>query len=82
MVMKATLDSLGAEQLAEREVPDEWMSNLEMRAILRVMYEVAARRWDRIGQEHPGSARLWRDLADRASHTAGLLSPPDGRDPV
>jgi len=80
VVMKATLDSLGGAQVAERAVPVEWMSDPEMLTMLRFMYEVAAPRWRRIAEEHPGSARLWLDLAARAGHTAELLSLSDDRD--
>jgi hypothetical protein len=75
VVMKATLDSLGGAQLQNRAVPDDWIADRDMRALLRVTYEVAAPRWSRVAREHPGSARLWLDLAERASRTAQLLRP-------
>lgn len=73
VVMKATLDSLGATELGERAVPADWLSDPDMRALMRVMYEVAAPRWERIAVEHPGSGRLWLDLAARARKTGALL---------
>ncbi|MBT8191926.1 MAG: hypothetical protein KJP22_00850, partial [Acidimicrobiia bacterium] len=74
VVMKATLDSLGSGSLPDRVVPPEWLDDPEMSGLLRVMYEVAAPRWERIATEHPGSARLWLDLAERARQTALLTT--------
>jgi len=73
VVMKATLDSLGGAEQPGRVVPEDWLDDPEMRTLLRVMYEVAAPRWERIAREHSGSARLWLDLAERARTTARLL---------
>ena len=73
VVMKATLDSVGGREQPTREVPAGWLDEPEMCAFLRVMYEVAAPRWERVADEHPGSARLWLDLAERARRTASLL---------
>jgi len=74
VVMKATLDSLSGTQLADRTVPPDWLTDPDLRALLEAMYEVAAPRWKRIATEHPGSARLWLDLATRARSTARLLA--------
>ncbi len=73
VVMRATLASLGGIELTERTVPSEWLSDPAMAELIRVMYETASPRWDRVAAQHPGSARLWRDLAQRAARTAGLL---------
>jgi hypothetical protein len=73
VVMKATLDSLGGTSLPDRKVPAEWLTQADRRQLLQVMYEVAAPRWQRLALEHPGSARLWLDLADRAAATSRLL---------
>jgi hypothetical protein len=74
VVMRATLSSLGGRPLAERTVPPGWLTDPAMRELIRVMYEVSAPRWARLAHEHPGSARLWLDLARRAIHTARLLA--------
>ena len=74
VVMRATLDSLGATDLATRSVPTNWLTDPDIRLLLSVMYEVAAPCWRRIADEHPGSARLWLDLADRATATSLLLA--------
>lgn len=37
---------------------------------LPTLFEVAAARWRRVAEGHPGSAALWLDLADRAAETA------------
>jgi hypothetical protein len=73
VVMKATLNSLGGIDLGERVVPAEWLTDSDMRTLMGVMFEVAGPRWERVAQEHPGSARLWRDLADRARRVAVRL---------
>lgn len=73
VVMKATLDSVGGAEQATRAVPTEWLDDPEMSGFLRVMYEVAASRWERVAAEHPGSARLWLDLAERARRTAARI---------
>lgn len=70
VMMRATLDSLAETQLAVRAVPVDWLGNPAERSQLRVTYEVAVPRWERMATEHPGSARLWRDLAQRAAATA------------
>ncbi|MDH3605767.1 MAG: hypothetical protein OER12_02085 [Acidimicrobiia bacterium] len=70
VVMKATLESLGATRLVERAIPEAWLANRDTRDLMRVMYEVAEPRWLGIAAEHPGSAQLWRDLAARAGRTA------------
>ena len=36
-------------------------------------HEAAAERWRSLAEDHPGSARLWLDLANRAEHTARSL---------
>jgi hypothetical protein len=41
---------------------------------LATLYDVAAARWRGFIPRHPGSARLWADLADRAERTAGALN--------
>jgi hypothetical protein len=37
------------------------------------LYEAARDRWASLADEHPGSAQLWLDLANRADQTAGAL---------
>lgn len=43
------------------------------RADVAMLFEVAAARWTTMAAAHPGSARLWRDLAARAEGTAARL---------
>ena len=38
------------------------------------LYEIAAHRWAALATAHPGSSRLWRDLAARAARTALTLT--------
>jgi len=74
VVLKATLDSLGGADNGHRAVPRLWLTDPEKRTLLHYMFQVAAPRWDRVASEHPGSARLWHDLAGRARRTAGVLA--------
>ena len=41
-------------------------------------YQAAAVLWDDLADRHPGSARLWRDLAVRARRSAARLAGHDG----
>ena len=43
------------------------------RADLSMLYAVAAARWRSFADGHPGSARLWADLAHRAERTVTVL---------
>lgn len=43
------------------------------RADVAMLYSVAAARWATMSAGHPGSARLWHDLAGRAEATAARL---------
>ena len=40
---------------------------------LAMLHAVAAARWARTANRHPGTERLWRDLALRCEHTAVVL---------
>lgn len=40
---------------------------------LALLYETAASRWQGVAGRHPGSARIWTDLAARADRTSKLL---------
>lgn len=46
------------------------------RADVAMLFMVAAARWSALAASHPGSARLWHDLAVRAETTAGRLETP------
>jgi hypothetical protein len=45
----------------------------EPQPLLRGRYAAAGQRWRALAEAHPGSARLWFDLADRADRTAATL---------
>ncbi len=65
VIFDATAVSLGAEDRDRLEV---------VRADdLRALFENAAARWRSLADAHPGSARLWLDLADRAVFTASAI---------
>lgn len=73
VIMRSTLASLGGAVLQDRILPVAWLEDGERRRYLAVMFEVAEARWLSVAQQHPGSARLWIDLAARARRTASLL---------
>ncbi len=62
VMVEATWRSLGGDQ-AEAED-------------LATLYETAAQRWISMALAHPGTARLWLDLAHRAERTAISLRSP------
>lgn len=74
VVMQATIDSIAGRSLAARAIPPTWLESPEMRVVLSTMFRVAAPRWQRAASDHPGSARLWLDLAARANSTADAIS--------
>ncbi len=73
VVMRATIGSILGKPVTKRVIPDEWLVNRDNRSVLATMYQVMVPRWERMASEHPGSARLWLDLATRAGRTADLL---------
>ncbi len=74
VLFPATLTSLRGTPVVGREVPRSWLEDARFRSDLRVVYEVAAGRWRSTAATHPGSARLWLDLAERADRTASRLA--------
>ena len=50
------------------------LADAELRADLIALFENASARWRRLGNEYPGTERLWTDLARRAQATATSLA--------
>lgn len=73
VVMQATLESLAGEPLGRRAVPADWPTDPDKAPLLATTFAVTSPRWRRLAATHPGSARLWLDLAARAEMTAALL---------
>jgi hypothetical protein len=46
------------------------LADRRLRGDLASLFENASARWTRLADEHPGTERLWRDLASRAEITA------------
>ena len=69
VVLDATVRSLTGEQDTADLVGDAGLER-----DLATLYNVAAARWRGIAGHHPGSARLWSDLAHRAERTAGVFN--------
>ena len=51
-----------------------WLGDDAFRLGLSRLYEVFATRWRSMGDRHPGTARLWADLAARARITASRIA--------
>jgi hypothetical protein len=73
VIFPSTLASLRGTPVVGREVPRSWLEEPAFRSDLAAVYEVAVGRWSSMANDHPGSARLWLDLAERAARTASLL---------
>jgi hypothetical protein len=58
-----------------RRFDQEELDDVRLRRDLVSLFQVAAARWAVMAESHPGTARLWRDLARRADRTAELLDP-------
>ena len=58
-----------------RRFDQEELDDVRLRRDLVSLFQVAAARWAAMAESHPGTARLWRDLARRADRTAELLDP-------
>ena len=69
VVLDATVRSLTGDEDAADLVGDPGLER-----DLATLYNVAAARWRGIADHHPGSARLWTDLAHRAERTAGVFN--------
>ncbi len=68
----ATLSSLTGEANAQRSSLSQPSPSL--RRDLVTHFEAVAARWRTCAQDHPGTARIWRDLSRRAAATARQLA--------
>ncbi len=68
VVMRSTIRSLLADAEAERSLGAALEA--DTRRDLAFLYEVTGVRWRGLAREHPGTERLWLDLAARAARTA------------
>jgi hypothetical protein len=73
VLFSATINSLTS-GIMNNPTPTVEELTPRIRFDLGVHYRAVAARWRRAADEHPGSARLWRDLALRAEHTGVLLT--------
>lgn len=74
VLLNSHLAEVFGEQVDRDRLPPTWDSHPGARAALESGYIAAADRWDRLAVQRPGSAQLWRDLANRARRTAGILN--------
>lgn len=73
VVMGATLHDLTGSRFGERVVDPTTLASGELATSLQAIFSESATGWRQMAAEHPGSARLWLDMAERASATARLL---------
>ncbi len=72
VIFAATASSLVGGDHARRFSSTE-LADRDLRSNLEVLYDNAAARWSSMATNHPGTERLWRDLARRAASTARWL---------
>ena len=65
--------------LATRDLGGGWLFHDYTTQVGAEPYEAAAALWDQLARRHPGSARLWADLAVRATASAARLRAVDDR---
>ena len=70
VVFRRSVSSMVGAEVERRRDAVRWLSNDWFRGNLVTWYEVAGVRWDRLVESHPGTARYWTDLAQRAAGTA------------
>ncbi len=74
VVFRATLESMHGHRLEGRSFDEDWLDDPSFRRDLTTLYQIAVRRWIRIAESHPGTARLWLDLSERAEKTSAALA--------
>jgi hypothetical protein len=72
VVLRRSLESIRDETRDERIVPTEWWEDPSFRDAVTTWYGVTATRWRHLADRHPGTARLWNELASRALRTAEI----------
>ena len=74
VLLNGYLADLFDQSVGGRRLPENWDSYPGVLPALAATFNTAAGRWDELAVARPGSAQLWRDLANRARRTAGKLS--------
>jgi hypothetical protein len=73
VLLTGYLSDIFHKPLTDRLLPEAWDTHPGALQALEANYNSAATRWDELALARPGSAQLWRDLANRARRTAGKL---------
>lgn len=73
VLLNGYLADLLGRPMGERRLPDGWDSLPGVLPALEATFTAAAGRWDILAVSRPGSAQLWRDLANRARRSAAKL---------
>ena len=71
VILRSTLESITGEPRAGRHLDAGEAARIGRE--LGILYEIAAARWRRMADTHPGTGRMWMDLADRADRTSAEL---------
>ena len=72
VIFEATVQSMTGSS-GGRTFTAAQLADHRLRVDLASLFENASMRWSRMAGEHPGTERLWRDLACRAAMTVQLL---------
>lgn len=72
VVFRRSVASIAGESQAARTLSPGWREDPSLRDVVATWYEVAASRWRGLAQGHPGTARLWNELAIRSDRTAEI----------
>lgn len=78
VLLDATLRSMTGDRNAGRAGLEILLSRPDLATDLAHLYRAYAARWRSLATAHPGTARLWSDLAQRANRTAARLSAGPG----
>ncbi len=72
VVFRRSLESITGAAVPVRRVEETWLEDIGMIDTIVTWYEVTELRWRRLADRHPGTARLWQELANRAQQTTKI----------
>lgn len=74
VLLNGYLGDLFGAPLPTRQLPPAWDTIPGARLAIEATYRASAIRWDDLAERYPGTAQLWRDLANRARRSAIVLA--------
>lgn len=72
VVFRRSLDAMAGQPQSRRQLAGDIVAVPAFRKAAAARYETAAVRWRHLADTHPGTARYWVDLAERADSTARI----------